>query len=128
MQEMECLNNLNMEIIRSLQELMLGFKGELTMTDQMDNLMEFLVLQRIPPKWVKAFPTTRALASWVTHVKERIAQLNEFKDDPNTMLKVTYINRLFGPQSFLNAVKQVNAQISKNPLNQLWLDTEITKK
>lgn len=119
MQECECLNALNMEIIRSLQELMLGFKGELTMTDQMDNLMEFLVLSRIPPKWIAAFPTTRSLASWVAHVKERIAQLNEFKEDPNTNLKVTYVNRLFGPQSFLNAVKQVNAQISKNPLNQL---------
>lgn len=123
------MNALNVEVVRTLQELMLGFKGELTMTDAMDNLMDFLVLQRIPPKWAaKAFPSTRSLPSWVQNVKDRIKQLDEWKDDPNLIPKVTYVNRLFNPQSFLNAVKQVNAQMFQNPLNQLYIDTEVLKK
>ena len=53
MQEMEVMNVLVTEIVRSLKELQLGFAGELTMSDAMENLQDSLYLDRIPASWAK---------------------------------------------------------------------------
>merc|ERR1719231_983354 len=45
-QEMEVMNNLIEEMLRSLKELLLGFAGELTMSDAMDLLKNCLYLDR----------------------------------------------------------------------------------
>lgn len=42
------MNVLLAEIVRSLNELSLGFQGELTMSDAMDSLVESLYLDRVP--------------------------------------------------------------------------------
>lgn len=47
------MNGLMSEMIRSLNELELGFKGELTMSSVMEELAEFLLLDRVPPTWTK---------------------------------------------------------------------------
>jgi len=36
------------EIVRSVYDLQLAFKGELTMTDQMDALVDSMFLDRVP--------------------------------------------------------------------------------
>lgn len=41
------MNTLLAEIIRSLKELQLGFAGELTMSDAMENLMDALFLDKV---------------------------------------------------------------------------------
>lgn len=58
---------------------------------------------------------------------DRCEQLNEFKGDPNTLFKVTYINKLFGAPSFINAIKQMTAQEKKLPLNELFVKTDVQK-
>lgn len=40
------MNTLLAEVIRSLKELQLGFAGELTMSDAMENLMDALFLDK----------------------------------------------------------------------------------
>ena len=58
MQEMDVHNVLLAEIVRSLNELKLGFAGELTMSDSMETLQDCLFLDRIPPAWAKrAWPS-----------------------------------------------------------------------
>lgn len=47
------MNVLMTEMIRSLNELELGFKGELTMSSVMEELGEYLILDRVPPTWTK---------------------------------------------------------------------------
>jgi dynein heavy chain len=46
MQEMDVMNNLLPEIVRSLRDLQLGFAGELTTSDAMDALRNSLYLDR----------------------------------------------------------------------------------
>jgi dynein heavy chain len=41
---------------------------------------------------------------------------------------VTFINRLYNPQSFLTAVKQVTARRDTIELNKLYIQTEVQKK
>jgi len=69
----------------------------------------------------------RTLSSWVDNLLERFAQLDEFKADPNTLFKVTYINKFFMAPSFINAIKQETAQIKSLPLNDLYVKTDVQK-
>mmetsp|Transcript_19127 Transcript_19127/g.41245 ORF Transcript_19127/g.41245 Transcript_19127/m.41245 type:complete len:558 (-) Transcript_19127:449-2122(-) len=129
LQECEYMNILVGEMARSLGELQQGFRGELTMSEQMEQLMHSLCDEKIPPRWQKlAFPSTRPLASWLVNLKERVEQVLDWSADPLTLPKVTEISRLFNPQSFLTAIKQVSCQQQKHELNKLMVVTEVTKR
>ena len=52
-QEMDVMNVLLTEIKRSIKELLLGFAGELTMSDAMESLMTSLYMDKIPDSWAK---------------------------------------------------------------------------
>lgn len=105
LQECECMNVLIVVIVSSLADIQLAFKGELTMSESMESLMDCISMNKVPPSWSKkAFPSQRGLGSWLTNIKQRLEQLILWKDDPARVPKVTFINRLFNPQSFLTAV------------------------
>jgi dynein heavy chain len=89
MQEMDVMNILLAEIMRSLKELQLGFAGELTMSDAMDGLKTSLYLDRIPAAWQKrAWPSLRPLSSWLTDFNLRLNQLEEWQNNPADIPKV----------------------------------------
>ena len=94
------------EIIRSLAEIDLANKGEVTMTEQMEVLMGEIFINRVPATWMKlSFQSTRSLGSWLDNIKQRLEQLSAWKEDPTKEPYVTFINRLYNPQSFFTAVK-----------------------
>ena len=122
LQECEYMNLLINEILRSLFEIELSFKGELTMTEKMENLMEAIFMDKIPPTWINlAFPSTRGLGSWLDNLKQRLDQLNIWKEDPQKVPNVVFLNRLFNPQSFLTAIKQVYSRDRQQELNRLYI-------
>ena len=58
------------EIIRSLAEIDLANKGEVTMTEQMEVLMGEIFINRVPATWMKlSFQSTRSLGSWLDNIK-----------------------------------------------------------
>lgn len=123
------MNNLINEILRSLSEIELSFKGELTMTEKMEALMDSIYLDKVPAYWAYlAFPSTRGLGSWLDNLKHRLEQLNIWKEDPQKVPTVIFLNRLFNPQSFLTAIKQQYARDKMQELNRLYIQTEILKK
>lgn len=106
LQECEYMNILIRAIVGSLAEIELAFKGELTMTEKMEALMASIYSNQVPAPWAKlAFPSTRTLGSWLDNLKQRLEQLNQWKEDPVKVPPVTFLNRLFNPQSFLTAIK-----------------------
>ncbi|KAI8425206.1 hypothetical protein MSG28_007028, partial [Choristoneura fumiferana] len=57
LQECERMNKLMGEIRRSLKEVELGMKGELTISSDMEKLMESLFMDKVPDSWTKlAYP------------------------------------------------------------------------
>jgi dynein heavy chain, axonemal len=129
LQECEVMNVLINEIVTSLKEIELSFKGELTMTEKMEQLMDSIFLDKVPASWAKhAFSSNRGLGSWLDNLKQRLDQLNLWKEDPTKVPNVIFINRLFNPQSFLTAIKQIYAREKQQELNKLYIQTEITKK
>lgn len=107
-------------IVSSLKDIELAFKGELTMTENMEVLMNSIFYNQIPATWAKyAFPSARGLGSWLDNLKHRLDQLNLWKENPQNIPGVTFINRLFNPQSFLTATKQVYSKEKQAELNKL---------
>lgn len=129
LQECEYMNGLVYEMVRGLQELQLGFKGELTMSETMEELATSLYQEKLPTWWVKlGFASTRPLKSWRVNLQDRCAQLDEWIGDPLTIPKVVDISRLFNPQSFLTAIKQLCCQNTGQELDKLQVFTEVTKR
>jgi dynein heavy chain len=128
-QEIEQINVLINTILRSLAEIELANKGELTMSEEMETLMDEIFMNKVPAKWLKvSFETTRGLGSWLDNIKHRLEQLNTWKETPDKEPAVTFINRLFNPTSFLTAIKQTMSREKSLELNRLYIQTEIQKK
>ena len=122
------MNKLLAEIKRSLAELDLGLKGDLTMSEPMEALMFALADDKVPPGWMKvAYPTLRPLGSWLVNMLGRVNQLAEWTADMS-LPKVTWLSALFNPQSFLTAVMQTTARRNDWPLDKTVIITDVTKK
>ena len=129
LQEMDVLNVLLEEMKRSIKELQLGFSGELTMSDSMENLMSSFYLDRIPITWSKlSWPSLRSLGSWLSNLTDRLIQLDEWAANPTEIPKVTWISGLVNPTSFLTAICQVTAQRNQWELDKLVTFTDVLKK
>ncbi|NXI28879.1 DYH9 protein, partial [Sterrhoptilus dennistouni] len=128
LQECERMNVLTAEIRRSLAELELGLKGELTMTSDMETLHNSIFLDTVPESWVRrSYPSTASLGSWFADLLARISELEAWTRDfslPSTL----WLGGFFNPQSMLTAVMQTAAQKNKWPLDKMTLQCDVTKK
>jgi dynein heavy chain len=127
-QECERMNLLLAEMKRSLAELDLGLKGDLTISEPMESLMRSLASDTVPGSWRNlAYPSLRPLGSWLLNLLQRCQQLTEWTADLG-LPKVVWLSGLFNPQSFLTAVMQTTARRNDWPLDKTVLLTEVTKK
>eukprot|EP01038_Epipyxis_sp_PR26KG_P005405 gene5405-7492_t len=129
LQECERMNSLASEIVRSLIELDMGFKGDLTISDAMEDLANALYLDRVPKRWeLLAYPSLRSLGAWLVDLQTRISQLNDWVASPLDIPVVTWISGLFNPPSFLTSIMQITAQSQGLELDKLTLVTDVQKR
>uniref|UniRef100_A0A8B9E0C3 DYH9 protein n=1 Tax=Anser cygnoides TaxID=8845 RepID=A0A8B9E0C3_ANSCY len=127
-QECERMNILTSEIKRSLKELDLGLKGELTMTSDMENLQNALFLDMVPESWIKkAYPSTASLGMWFADLLTRIKELETWTGD-FSLPSAVWLAGFFNPQSFLTAIMQSTARKNEWPLDKMTLQCDVTKK
>lgn len=128
LQECQYMNAVIDIISSDLADIKLAFKGELTMTATMETIMNMIFINKVPGTWAaKAGPSTRGLNSWLDNAKQRLDQLNGWKDDPTKIPKVTFLNRLFNPKSFLTSIQQIYAKEKQSELNKLYINTIVLK-
>ena len=128
LQECERMNMLTRELRRSLKELDLGLKGELTITADMENLQNALYLDSVPESWTKrAYPSLNGLAAWYADLLLRIKDLETWVGDFN-MPSCIWLAGFFNPQSFLTAIMQSMARKNEWPLDKMCLQCDVTKK
>lgn len=129
LQEIDLINRVLDEMVRSLKELGLGFAGELTMSDSMEALSSSLYLDRVAPSWSKvSWPSKRPMSTWLHDLTHRLLQLDEWTQNPMEIPKVTWLAGLITPQSFLTAICQVTAQKNQLELDKLVTQTDVQKK
>ncbi|XP_037134453.1 dynein heavy chain 9, axonemal [Syngnathus acus] len=127
-QECERMNLLTQEIRRSLNELSLGLKGELTMTSDMENLQNAIFLDMVPETWSKrAYPSMYGLTLWFTDLLARIKELDIWTSD-FVLPCAVWLTGFFNPQSFLTAIMQAMARKNEWPLDSMSLQCDVTKK
>ncbi|KAJ8921300.1 hypothetical protein NQ315_013774 [Exocentrus adspersus] len=143
-QECERMNYLTGEIKRSLKELELGIKGELTITSDMEDLENAIFLDQVPPVWAqRAYPSLLGLTAWFVDLLLRIRELETWSTD---FVIITFVNLLlleknlpfclllfglvdfFNPQSLLTAIMQSTARRNELPLDKMCLQCDVTKK
>ncbi|XP_028032579.1 dynein beta chain, ciliary-like isoform X2 [Bombyx mandarina] len=128
LQECERMNRLMGEIRRSLKELELGLKGELTISNDMEKLMESLFMDNVPDSWTKlAYPSLLGLAAWFSDLCLRLTELENWSGDFN-LPPAVWLAGFFNPQSFLTAIMQQTARKNEWPLDKMCLNCDVTKK
>merc|ERR1712196_634697 len=122
------MNFLLFEMGRSLRELDAGLRGDLSISEPMENLMYALFGNVVPATWeALAWPSLAPLGVWLVNMLERQKQLQEWTADLQTP-KVTWLSGLFNPQAFLTAVLQVTARKNEWALDKMAIQTDVTKK
>ncbi|XP_028280327.1 dynein heavy chain 11, axonemal isoform X1 [Parambassis ranga] len=128
LQECERMNLLLAEIRKSLNELELGLKGELTITSSMETLQSALFSDSVPDSWARlAYPSTKTLAQWLNDLVNSCHELDSWTQD-FVLPAVVWLSGLFNPQSFLTAVLQSIARKNQWPLDKVTLTVDVTKK
>lgn len=128
LQEADRMNTLTNEMKLTLKELDLGLKGELTITNAMEELGNALYFDEVPESWnKKAYPSMQGLAAWFVDLLQRIKELEQWTTDFN-LPNVVWLPGLFNPQSFVTAVMQSMARKNEWPLDRMTLQVDVTKK
>eukprot|EP00304_Pavlova_gyrans_P007309 CAMPEP_0206033414 /NCGR_PEP_ID=MMETSP1466-20131121/638_1 /ASSEMBLY_ACC=CAM_ASM_001126 /TAXON_ID=44452 /ORGANISM="Pavlova gyrans, Strain CCMP608" /LENGTH=2403 /DNA_ID=CAMNT_0053407607 /DNA_START=23 /DNA_END=7231 /DNA_ORIENTATION=+ len=95
LQEVDRMSQLIYEMRRSLVELDKGLKGDLSMTEAMEGLMDSIYDDKVPERWdVLAWPSMRPLGSWLADFLMRYRQIADWTGDLATP-KSTWISGLF---------------------------------
>ncbi|XP_078035556.1 dynein beta chain, ciliary-like isoform X7 [Augochlora pura] len=128
LQECERMNILCEELKRSLRELDLGLKGELTINAEMEDLQNFIMIDAVPPSWTKrAYPSSLGLNSWFADMLNRLNDLSNWTSDFSLPSSV-WLGGFFNPQSFLTAIMQQTARKNEWPLDKMCLYCEVLRK
>ncbi|XP_015596133.2 dynein beta chain, ciliary [Cephus cinctus] len=127
-QECERMNYLTGEMKRSLRELDLGLKGELTITSDMEDLENAIFFDQVPPVWAqRAYPSLLGLAAWFVDLLLRLRELETWSTDFVLPASV-WLAGFFNPQSLLTAIMQSTARRHELPLDKMCLQCDVTKK
>ena len=127
-QESERMNLLVSAMRRSLAELDLGLKGDLTMSEPMEVLMLALAEDRVPDSWTAAaWPSLRPLSSWMQNLLARYQQLADWTRDLTPPPSV-WLSGLFNPNAFLTAVMQTTARRNDWAIDRTVIVTEVTRR
>jgi dynein heavy chain len=109
-----------------LTELEMGLSGALNITDQMEDLIRSISINKVFGNWEKlAFPSLKPLSSWMTDLSQRAAQLADWTTNLQAP-KSVWISGLFNPMSYLTAVMQVAAREHNLPLDSMTLRCSVT--
>jgi len=133
LQECKRMNVLLSEIRRSLIELDKGLKGQLNMSQAMEDLIQAIGINQWPGRNIfsqcrwesKAWPSNKSLMSQYADMLSRVEQLATWSSDLVTPYSV-WLPGLFNPTAYLTAVMQVTARKTGAPLDQMTVETHIT--
>ena len=128
LQECERMNTLIFTIRSSLTDLDMGLKGQLNITDDMDQLSYKMFLNMQPDLWVKyAYFSLKSLPAWFDDLLLRIKQLEEYSEELTAPASL-WISGLFNPMSYLTSIMQVTARRDNLALDDMTLKTTVTNE
>jgi dynein heavy chain len=133
MQECGRMNALLDEMRLTLTDLDKGLKGQLNMTDVMEDMIVAFSINEWPGRnpfskctWEKnAWPSKKGLQSQYLDLLERYAAIKAWSDDMVSPLSL-WLPGLFNPTAYLTAIKQVTSRATMRPLDNMTNETHMT--
>ena len=126
LQELERFDILLAKLHDSLYNLQRALKGEIGMSQELDELANSLFNGFLPSMWRKLAPQTeKLLANWMIFFERRYKQFKDWVeiDEP----KVMWLSGLHIPGSYLTALVQTTCRAKKWALDKSTLYTIVTK-
>jgi len=127
LQELERWNALCTKMAELLDLLLKALKGEVGMSQDLDDLSFSLFNGLLPAPWRKLAPgTQKKLGGWMVHFQRRRAQYEDWlkhKKDP----KVMWLSGLHIPESYLTALIQTTCREKGWPLDKSVMYTSVTQ-
>jgi len=127
LQEIERYEELVTRMVGNLKDLKRALKGEIGMSQSLDELGTSLFNSQLPGAWAKLAPTTqKPLGSWVEHFLRRYRQYSDWtlKGDP----AVFWLSGLHVPESLLSALVQASCRRRGWALDKSTIYTVCTKE
>jgi dynein heavy chain len=126
LQEMERMTNLTNKIYSTLVDLKRAIKGEIGMSQALDELGNSLFNGFLPTAWAKLAPQTeKPLGSWMDHYTKRFQQYDTWTKEGDPM--VFWLSGLHVPQSLLSSLVQTTCRRRGWALDKSTLYTQVTK-
>ena len=117
LQEIERYNTLLVAVHTSLSELQKGIKGLIVMSRDLDDIFAALAANKVPKKYLKAYPSLKPLSSWTTDLVRRVAQLSVWAH--GTYPHAYWLAGFTYPTCFLTSVLQTSARCYCIPIDAL---------
>ena len=103
--EIQRFNILLQEIQDSIEEVRKAIKGEVSMSDELNQMYWDMLNNKVPEKWEsKAYPSRKPLTSWMENLKERIAFFRKWLEVGFPV--AFWMPSFFFPQGFLTSLLQ----------------------
>ena len=125
LQELERWNALVDKMSDSLIDLRRALKGEIGMSDALDQLGDSLFNGFVPDMFRRLAPKTeKPLGSWILHFEGRLKQYTEWSE--GGLPWVFWLSGLHIPESFLAAIVQTTCRAKQWPLDKSIMFTRCT--
>jgi len=122
-QEIERYNMLLVKVRASCIDLQKGIKGLVVMSADLDSIFDALFNAKVPPLWLKTYPSLKPLGPWTRDLLARIDQLKRWVED--TYPRVYWLSGFTYPTGFLTAVLQTTARKNSIPIDTLSFEFSI---
>ncbi|EHH15505.1 hypothetical protein EGK_01607, partial [Macaca mulatta] len=107
-QEIKRFDKLLFVIHKSLKDLQLAIKGEIILTQELEEILNSFLNMRVPTLWQKhAYRSCKPLSSWIDDLIQRLNFFNTWAKDDNTCASTgVWVSSVFFSKAFLAAVLQ----------------------
>ena len=112
----------------TLSGCLLGLKGQVTITEDMDACMRDAARNAVPRAFrARAYPWEAGLSAWFADLLKRHEHIGEWAQHL-TLPKSVWISGLFSPEGFLAAVLQMHTRKTGVAVDELKIATDVVKK
>ena len=108
-----------------LQKLQDAIQGLQILDEALETSLEAVRFNRVPPNWLKAFPSLKNLASWMVDFNKRWNHIEGWL--AKGPCPVYWISGMVFPQGFLTSLLQTHARNSGTPVDRLEFGVTVMK-